>query len=325
MPVMASPQAPHTPVLLEEALRYLAVREGGAYIDCTAGAGGHSARIAEALGADGRLLCIDQDAEALEFARAGLAPFGRRISFVRGNFRDLDAIATDEGFEAVDGILMDLGVSSIQMDTAARGFAFAHEGPLDMRMDQSSDGLTAADIVNTWDERALASLFREDGEVRGARRIARAVQAARPLRSTWDLAKAVEQAAGGARDRTQQHPATKVFLALRIRVNGELDSLDTALPLARSLLGFGPSREGGRLITIAFHSLEDRIVKQYLGRESRDCLCPPVLPECRCDHRATLTLLTRRAVRPSDEEVARNPRSRSAVLRAAQRKPEAQS
>ena len=320
MPVMTTPQAPHTPVLLEEALHYLAVRKDGAYIDCTTGAGGHSAAIAEAMGAAGRLLCIDQDGEALEFARARLAPFGRRVSFVRGNFRDLDAIATDEGFEAVDGILMDLGISSIQLDTAERGFAFAHEGPLDMRMDQSSDGLTAADIVNTWDERSLTTLFREQGEVRGARRIAKAVQRARPLRSTWDLAKAVEQAAGGARDRTQLHPATKVFLALRLRVNSELDSLGTALPLARSLLGFGPSRRGGRLVTIAFHSLEDRIVKQFFGRESRDCLCPPVLPECRCDHQATLALVTRRAVRPGEDEVARNPRARSAVLRAAERR-----
>ena len=323
MPVMTTPQAPHTPVLLEEALHYLAVRKDGAYIDCTTGAGGHSAAIAEAMGAAGRLLCIDQDGEALEFARARLAPFGRRVSFVRGNFRDLDAIAADEGFEAVDGILMDLGISSIQLDTPERGFAFANEGPLDMRMDQSSDGLTAADIVNTWDERALADLFRELGEVRGPRRIAKAVQRARPLRSTWDLAKAVEQAAGGARDRPQLHPATKVFLALRLRVNSELDSLGTALPLARSLLGFGPSRRGGRLVTIAFHSLEDRIVKQFFGRESRDCICPPVLPECRCDHQATLTLVTRRAVRPGEDEVARNPRARSAVLRAAERRAEA--
>ncbi len=322
VPVMTSSQAPHTPVLLDEALYHLAVREAGVYIDCTAGAGGHSAGIAEEMGPEGRLLCIDQDGEALELARARLAPSGRRVSFARGNFRDLNTIAAEEGFEGVDGILMDLGVSSMQLDTPERGFAFATEGPLDMRMDQSSDGLTAADIVNTWDERTLATLFRELGEVRGPRRIAKAVLAARPLGSTWDLAKAVEQAAGGARDRTQQHPATKVFLALRIRVNGELDSLGTALPLARSLLGFGPSRQGGRLVTIAFHSLEDRIVKQYFGRESRDCICPPVLPECRCDHRATLTLLTRRAVRPGEEEVGRNPRARSAVLRAAQRKAE---
>ena len=323
MIAMTPPRAPHTPVLLDEALRYLDVREGGVYIDCTAGAGGHSAAIAEAMGAEGRLLCIDQDGEALEFARARLAPFGRRVRFVRGNFRELDAIAAAEGFRAVDGILMDLGVSSMQLDAPGRGFAFAHEGPLDMRMDQSSEGLTAADIVNTWDEQALARLFRELGEAREARRIARAVLAARPLCSTRDLAKAVEQAAGGARDRTQRHPATKVFLALRIRVNSELDSLGTALPLARSLLGFGSSREGGRLVVIAFHSLEDRIVKQFLARESRDCLCPPELPACRCDHRATLTTLARRAVRPREDEIARNPRARSAVLRAARRKAEA--
>ncbi len=325
MTAVTSPPAPHTPVLLEEALRYLAVREGGAYIDCTAGTGGHSAAIAEAMGPEGRLLCIDRDREALEFTRARLAPFGRRVSLVHGNFRELTAIAMTEGFATVDGILMDLGVSSLQLDTPERGFAFAHEGPLDMRMNQSSDGLTAADILNTWDEPALADLFRKLGEVRGARRIARAVTAARPLRSTLDLAKAVEQAAGGARDRTRQHPATRVFLALRLRVNGELDSLHTVLPLARSLLGFGSAREGGRLVTITFHSLEDRTVKQFFERESRDCLCPTVLPECRCDHRATLTRITRHGVRPGEREIARNPRARSARLRAAMRKDQAPS
>ena len=319
MSVMTSERAAHVPVLVDETMRYLAVREGGTYVDCTAGAGGHSAAIAAAIGAEGWLLAIDQDSEALEFARTKLAPFGRRVSFVHGNFRELDTIATSEGFAGVDGILMDLGVSSLQLDRAERGFAFAKEGPLDMRMDRSSDGMTAADIVNTWDEQALADLFREQGEVRGARRIARAVLAARPLRSTWDLAKAVEQTARGARDRTQKHPATKVFLALRTCVNRELDSLHTTLPLARSLLGFGTSREGGRFVTIAFHSIEDRAVKTFFERESRDCLCPPELPVCRCEHRATLQRLTRRAVRPGDAEIARNPRARSAVLRAAQR------
>ena len=322
MTAVTSPPAPHTPVLLEEAMHTLAVREGGVYIDCTTGTGGHSAAIASAMGPEGRLLCIDRDREALEFARTRLAPFGRRVSFVHGNFRDLASIAAAEGFAAVDGVLMDLGVSSLQLDTPARGFSFTREGPLDMRMDQPSDGLTAADILTTWDEPALAALFRELGEVRGARRIAKAVAAARPLRSTLDLAKAVEQAAGGARDRPRQHPATKVFLALRLRVNGELDSLHTALPLARSLLGFGSAREGGRFVTITFHSLEDRVVKRFFERESRDCLCPPTLPECRCDHRATLTRLTRRGVRPGEREIARNPRARSAVLRAATRKGE---
>jgi 16S rRNA (cytosine1402-N4)-methyltransferase len=207
----------------------------------------------------------------------------------------------------------------MQFDLPERGFAFGQEGPLDMRMDRSDGGETAAEIVNTWDETSLADLFYRNGEERQSRRIAGAVVRARPIATTWDLARAVEQAVGGARSHQKIHPATKVFLALRIRVNGELDSLDAALPQAHSLLGFGSNRHGGRLVIISFHSLEDRMVKQYLRREASDCLCPPQLPVCRCGHKATLRDLTRRAVRPSEEEVARNPRSRSAVLRAAER------
>jgi 16S rRNA (cytosine1402-N4)-methyltransferase len=217
---------------------------------------------------------------------------------------------------------MDLGVSSLQFGSAARGFMFALEGPLDMRMDPSdTDGETAADIVNTWDEASLAGLLREYGEVPQARRIARAIIAARPLATTWALAKAIEQVVGGARGRSQIHPATQVFLALRVRVNGELDNLDAALPLAHGLLGFGATGRphNGRLVVISFHSLEDRIVKSYFRRESRDCICPPRLPVCVCGHVATLRELTPRAIRPAEDEVARNPRSRSAVLRAAER------
>jgi len=310
----------HVPVLLSEALQYLDVRPGGTFVDCTTGLGGHSTAIAEAIGAEGRLLCLDQDREALKFARTKLAPFGRRVSFVHANFRELAAVAEREGFGAVDGILMDLGISSMQIGTAERGFAFGLDGPLDMRMDPSSGGETAADIVNTWDEAALVELIRTYGEEPMARRIARTLVAARPLRTTWELARAVEQAVGGARGRTQLHPATKVFLALRIRVNGELDSLDAVLPQAHSLLGFGNGRaHGGRLVVISFHSLEDRIVKQYLRREAAGCLCPPSLPVCRCGHKATLRDLTRHAVRPGDDEVASNPRARSALLRAAER------
>ena len=310
----------HVPVLLREAMEYLDVRRGGRYVDCTTGLGGHSEAIAAAMGEEGRLLCLDQDREALEFARARLRPFGRRISFAHGNFRELAAHAEREGFREVDGVLVDLGVSSMQLGTPERGFAFGLEGPLDMRMDRWSGGETAADIVNTWEEQALASLIRTLGEEPMARRIARAIVGARPLSTTWDLAKAVEQAVGGVRSRTQIHPATKVFLALRIRVNGELDSLDAVLPQAHSLLGFGTGRpHGGRLVVLSFHSLEDRIVKQYLRREATDCLCPPALPVCRCGHAASLRLLSRRAVRPSEDEVAANPRARSAVLRAAER------
>ena len=309
----------HTPVLLEESLRYLAVRPDGRYIDCTTGLGGHSEAIATRLGDDGQLLCIDQDSEALEFARARLAPFGRRVSFAHGNFRELASIARGAEFGAVDGILMDLGVSSLQFGDARRGFMFGQDGPLDMRMDVRSGGLTAAEIVNEFDETSLANLFFKYGEERQSRRIAAAVVRARPLRTTWELAKAVEQAVGGARGRTLIHPATKVFLALRIRVNGELDSLDAGLPQAHSLLGLDSDGEGGRLVVIAFHSLEDRIVKTYLKRESTDCLCPPEVPICMCGHRASLQLLERHAVMPAAEEVAGNPRARSAVLRAAKR------
>ncbi|MEX0781520.1 MAG: 16S rRNA (cytosine(1402)-N(4))-methyltransferase RsmH [Dehalococcoidia bacterium] len=309
----------HTPVLLDEALHYLAVREGGRYIDCTTGLGGHSQAIAERMGAGGRLLCIDHDRDALEFARAKLAPFGRRVSFAHGNFRDLAELAAAEGFEGVDGILMDLGISSMQVDRAERGFAFGQEGPLDMRMDPSSEGLTAGEIVNTWGETELADVLWRYGEERQSRRIARAIVQARPLGTTWELARAVEQGVGGARGRTKTHPATKVFLALRIRVNGELDSLDAGLPQAHNLLGFGTDDGvGSRLVVISFHSLEDRIVKQWMRLESTDCICPPAMPVCRCGHLATLRLLTR-GVKPGDDEIARNPRARSAVLRAAQR------
>ncbi|OAI39218.1 hypothetical protein AYO38_01630 [bacterium SCGC AG-212-C10] len=308
----------HTPVLLNEALEYLDVRPDGVYADCTTGLGGHSEAIAAKLGPDGVLLCLDQDGDALEFARARLAPFGRRVRFVRENFRELASVAASEGLTAFDGILMDLGISSMQVDRADRGFSFGKDGPLDMRMDRRA-ALTAADIVNTWDQTELADLFYMYGEERQSRRIAAAIVRARPFATTAGLAKAVEQAVGGVRGRNQIHPATKVFLALRIRVNGELDSLDTVLPQAHSLLGFGNSTTGGRLVVISFHSLEDRIVKQYLRREATECLCPPRMPECRCGHRATLRLLTHRAVRPGGDELVTNPRARSAVLRAAER------
>lgn len=318
MVVMTAPTPVHIPVLLNESLQLLDVREGGVYIDCTTGLGGHSSAIAGRMGETGRLLCLDQDREALEFARAKLAPFGRRVSFVHANFRELADVAKREGFQAADGILMDLGISSFQIGEPRRGFAFALEGPLDMRMDPGSGGITAEEIVNTWDETSLADLFFELGEERQSRRIARAIVRNRPLRTTWELARSVEQAVGGSRGQTHIHPATKVFLALRLRVNGELDTLITALPLACSLLGSGNSH-GGRLAVISFHSLEDRIVKQFFRREATDCICPPGLPVCRCGHTATLRELTRKAIRPSEAEVAANPRSRSAVLRAVER------
>ena len=308
----------HKSVLLDEAVSLLDVRPGGTYIDCTTGLGGHSAAIAERMGKDGQLLCLDQDAEALEFARTKLAPFGSGVKFVHGNFRELKNVAEDHGIHEVDGILMDLGVSSLQLDSAERGFSFGRQGPLDMRMNPTANGDTAADIVNSWDESSLAELLKSDGEVRHSRRIAHAIVAARPLVTTWDLAKAVGQVAGGARDRNQIHPATLVFLALRIHVNGELDSLTVGLTQARDLLGFGNTR-GGRIAAISFHSLEDRIIKQFFRREAENCICPKELPVCRCDHRATLRVLTKRPLRATATETAGNPRARSALLRGAER------
>lgn len=316
--IAMAPTPVHLPVMPEEVMHYLAPRPGGAYIDCTTGLGGHSKRIAEAIGPEGRLLCIDQDGEALEFARANLNPFGRRIKFARGNFSELAAIAAANGFDAADGILMDLGVSSLQFDTALRGFSFSHEGPLDMRMSREAGVLTAGEIVNQWEESEIADVLWKYGEIGQSRRVAAAIVRARPLTTTTDLAQVSEQALGGSRNHQKIHPATQVFLALRIRVNGELDSLDSVLPQARGLLSLGPAG-GGRLVAISFHSLEDRVVKQYIRREATGCICPPELPVCRCGHIATLRDLTRRAIRPGPAEVAANPRARSAVLRAAER------
>jgi 16S rRNA (cytosine1402-N4)-methyltransferase len=271
---MTAPAPVHVPVLLNETLDLLGVREGGCYIDCTTGLGGHSAAIAARMGESGRLLCLDQDGEALEFARAKLAPIGRRVSFVHANFRELATVAAREGFQDVDGILMDLGISSFQIGEARRGFAFALEGPLDMRMDPMSGGITAEEIVNTWDETSLANLFYQLGEERQSRRIARANRRGPAIADDLGTCQICRAGCGGTRGRTHIHPATKVFLALRLRVNGELDTLIAVLPQARSLLGSGNSHNG-RLAVISFHSLEDRIVKQFFRRESADCICRP--------------------------------------------------
>ena len=301
----------HLPVMVPQVLEVLAVHPGGSYVDATVGLGGHAEAILEAA-PGGRLLGLDQDPAALEVARARLARFGDGAVLAHGNFRELDRHARHAGFEAVDGVLMDLGVSSMQLDTPARGFSFQENAALDMRMDPSSP-LTAEEIVNEWDEEDLANVIWRYGEERRSRSIARAIVARRPLRGTRDLVSAIEQAVGRGRER-QIHPATLTFQALRIAVNQELDSLHDALPQAHGLL----DGAGARLAVISFHSLEDRMVKDYLRRESTDCVCPPRTPQCVCGHVATLRLVTRRAMRPGPAEVAANPRARSARLRAAE-------
>jgi 16S rRNA (cytosine1402-N4)-methyltransferase len=231
---------------------------------------------------------------------------------VHGNFRNVDSICRERGFSPVNGVLFDLGLSSHQLASESRGFSFRVESPLDMRFGPQVE-MTASDWVNDSEEQELADLIWRFGEERQSRRIARAIVQGRPLRTTTDLAKAVEQAVG-RRTGSQIHPATKTFQALRIAVNQELASLAEALPRAHGLLGFG-----SRLVVISYHSLEDRIVKQYIQRESRDCICPPEQPVCTCDHKATLRPISRGAVMPSQEEIANNPRSRSAKLRVAER------
>jgi 16S rRNA (cytosine1402-N4)-methyltransferase len=275
--------------------------------------GGHAAGILEASFPDGRLLAMDRDPDALRISAHRLAPFGERVTLVHGSFARMSDVASQRGFTSFDGILLDLGISSRQLADAERGFSFQVDGPLDMRLDPTGN-VTAATLVNELSQEELADIIYRYGEERDSRRIARALVAARPVRSTRELALVVS---GAVHSRAGDiHPATRTFQALRIAVNHELEALAAALPQAVALL-----RPGGRLAVIAFHSLEDRIVKQFFQRESRDCLCPPEIPVCVCGHRATLDLITRKPIRPTADEVHQNPRSRSARLRIAEKKP----
>jgi 16S rRNA (cytosine1402-N4)-methyltransferase len=256
------------------------------------------------------LLGLDADPEAITFTRQALASFGDRAILGVGNFRHLKHLANSLGFDQVDGILMDLGLSSRQLADADRGFSFSQEGPLDMRMDRRKE-TTAADLVNQIPEAELAGILWRYGEERHARRIARAIVASRPIQSTDQLAKLVARTVG---HRERIHPATRTFQALRIATNDELEALSEALPQALGLL-----RPGGRMAVIAFHSLEDRLVKRFFQREARDCICPPERPFCTCKHQASLKVISRKPIRPEAREVAENPRSRSARLRIAER------
>ena len=304
----------HVPVMQREVLAALNVRPGGRYVDCTVGAGGHSFAVMEAAAPGGSLLGIDLDPQALAVARRKLEGFGANVRLVEGNFAEMERICSELAFAPVHGVLLDLGLSSLQLEESERGVSFQREGPLDMRFSPQQE-VTAAEIVNRHAESALADVLWRYGEESRSRRIAKRIVERRPLRTTTELAKVVEEAVG-RRARRLTHPATRTFQALRIAVNQELLSLETALPQAYGLLG-----DLGRLAVLSYHSLEDRLVKTFIRQESRDCLCPPRQPICTCSHKAGLRKVSRGAVRPSTEEVARNPRSRSARLRAAERLP----
>lgn len=310
----------HRPVLYHQIIHALRPSPAGLYVDCTLGAAGHAWGILEASAPDGKLLGLDLDAQALEIARARLAPFGERVILRQASYATLQEQLEAIGWERVHGILLDLGVSSMQLDTPQRGFSFQHDAPLDMRFDPHAP-LRAADLVNELSEQELAQLLFRYGEEKRARQIARAIVQARPVHTTAELAAIVAGVSGAPRKKTGSqrsiHPATRTFQALRIAVNRELEAVESVLPQAVAALA-----PGGRLAVISFHSLEDRIVKQFFRRESQDCLCPPRQPVCTCGHKATLIELTRRPITPDAEEVAQNPRSRSARLRVAERVPD---
>jgi 16S rRNA (cytosine1402-N4)-methyltransferase len=311
--LMGGMGAPHRPVLLQETLRWLEPERGGLFVDCTLGLGGHSEAILEAA-AETRVIGIDRDLEALDWATNRLARFGERFRAVHANFGDIARVLAEASESEASGVLADLGVSSLQLDAAHRGFSFRHDAPLDMRMNASGDEETAAELLASLPEEEIARIIFEYGEERRSRRIARWIVERRergePLQTTRELAELVARAVG--KHRTDRiHPATRTFQALRIAVNRELEDLGRFLETAIDLL-----QTDGRLVAISFHSLEDRIVKQSFRRLSGRCECPPRAPVCSCGARPAVEILTRRPVTPTEAEMDENPRARSAKLRA---------
>jgi len=304
---------PHVSVLRDEVIEALAPRSDGRYVDCTTGHGGHCRAIMEQADAQAWIIGLDADPQALEIARSNLAPWHDRITLVNSNFERIGSVVREHQFAPVDGIIIDLGWSSSQMADAERGFSFQIAGPLDMRFspDQS---VTAGELVNTLDERDLATLIWRYGEERQSRRIARAIVAKRPIEGTTDLAGIIERVMGR---RQKIHPATRTFQALRIAVNDELGVLERTLEQLPDLLA-----PAGVIAVISFHSLEDRIVKQFFRRESVECICPPEAPICTCNHRPRLDWKPRKPTLPSREEIVANPRARSAKLRIARKRSE---
>jgi 16S rRNA (cytosine1402-N4)-methyltransferase len=287
----------HKPVLVEETMNWLAIKPGGLYVDATVGLAGHAIEIARRLGAGGRLVGLDRDAQALGIARSRLAEFGDKVTLVHANFSQIGEVFAERSLLPADGVLADLGVSSMQLDSGERGFSFRSQGPLDMRMDRDTEE-TASDIVNTADEKALADLLYQYGEERDSRRIARTIVRARPIRDTEHLATVVA-GARNARGRQKLHPATKTFLALRIAVNREMEELGQFLSRVPATLS-----HGGRWVMLSYHSLEDRPVKQCFQRLA---------------HEGVLKILTKKVIPASDAEIAANPRARSVKMRAAEK------
>lgn len=305
--------------MAEEVMKYLEPHSGGVYLDGTLGGAGHARLILEASSPDGVLVGLDRDAAALAAAQNNLAEFGDRVILRQGNFSDMGVHLDQLGINSLDGILLDLGVSSHQLDSPERGFSFREDGPLDMRMNPT-EGVSAATVVAEAQADELKRIFRDYGEERWAGKIARAIVADRektPFVSTLQLAEMISRVVPAGKGPQRIHPATRVFQALRIHVNGELDSLRAALDTAWLRL-----KSGGRLVVISFHSLEDRMVKRAFRALAAGCICPPRLAVCACGQKPSVRVLTRKAVRASEDETDINPRARSAVLRAIEKLPE---
>lgn len=301
----------HEPVLLDKVMEYLRVRSGGVYADCTVGQGGHTSILLQESNPKGLVLGIDKDYDSLIEAQRRLSDYSSTFIPVQGNYADINQIAGANGIIAFDGILLDLGFSSKQIDSAGYGMSFQRDEYLDMRFDKSVGTITAADIVNSYSEKNLADLIYTYGEESKSRRIARAIVGQRPISTTKELADVISQVIPR---NTRIHPATQTFQALRIAVNDELDSIQVGVESAIGLL-----KELGRLVVISYHSLEDRLVKGIFNKESSGCVCGPELYECSCDHQPTVKLINRKVVRPSEVEIAQNPRSRSARMRIVER------
>lgn len=298
---------PHIPVLYHEIINALAPYSGGLYIDGTLGAGGHAFGILNASTPNGRLLGLDLDPDALVVAKQRLSMFKDRVLIRQGSYVDMASYAKEIGWFFIDGIILDLGVSSIQLDTKERGFSFLNDAPLDMRF-SAQNGTTAADLLNTLAENELANIIWKYGEEKNSRKIARIICQNRPIRTTFELANLVKKAYGNRF--SQIHPATRTFQAIRIAVNQELQAIEIVLPQAINLL-----KPGGKLAIISFHSLEDRIVKSFFRTESKDCVCPPDQPICTCKHIKSIKEVNRKPIEASQREVSENPRARSAKLR----------
>lgn len=306
----------HRPVLLEECIEALRIQPDGVYVDGTFGRGGHSMEIVKRLTGKGRLICIDRDQQALEQGAIKLAPWKEKVTFLHGNFRDLDTILDVAQIPFVDGMLFDLGVSSPQLDDPLRGFSYQNDAPLDMRMDQD-DALTAKAIVNEWSKEELRQILSRYGEERYAAAIASAICRAREekvIETTLQLTEIIRRAMPAAALREKQHPAKRSFQGIRIAVNDELGAISQMLSKVIARLN-----EGGRLAVISFHSLEDRIVKTELAAAARGCDCPSEFPVCVCGKKPTVKLLKRKPILPSEQELRENPRARSAKLRVAEK------